>query len=196
MARLTSEVMALIRQLHGEEFRKGEKNYRLILKVDRLSQVEVWAVLSTSHFKQSAHTPMRAATKDNLGSTKSKVARSKYYWAYQGKVFETTDPDLTADDVLALVNESANRRRLQLEKAHALQAMTAELDNSPRRKPIPQDVRVTVWQRDGGRCVECGSNEELEFDHIIPLAMGGANTLRNLQLLCRPCNRRKGASLG
>lgn len=57
-------------------------------------------------------------------------------------------------------------------------------------------MKIAVWQRDSGRCVECDSNEDLEFDHIIPLAMGGANTLRNLQLLCGSCNRRKGATLG
>jgi 5-methylcytosine-specific restriction endonuclease McrA len=57
-------------------------------------------------------------------------------------------------------------------------------------------VKVAVWQRDAGRCVECGSQEDLEFDHVIPLAMGGSNTERNLQLLCAACNRRKGATLG
>ena len=56
----------------------------------------------------------------------------------------------------------------------------------------PHEVKLAVWQRDEGKCVECGSNEYLEYDHIIPLSMGGANTQRNLQLLCEGCNRRKG----
>ena len=63
------------------------------------------------------------------------------------------------------------------------------------RKPIPKEVRMYVWQRDQGMCVECGSKERLEYDHIIPLFQGGSNTDRNLQLLCEPCNRRKGASI-
>ena len=49
---------------------------------------------------------------------------------------------------------------------------------------ISQDVKDKVWNRDGGKCVECGSNENLEFDHIIPHSKGGANTYRNIQLLC------------
>lgn len=117
-------------------------------------------------------------------------------WFFAGAAYTTDDAQLTAEDVRALANEKANRRRLQLEKAHAVQAVTANLDKRPRREPIPQDVKIAAWQRDGGRCVECGEQRDLEFDHIIPLAMGGANTMRNLQLLCGTCNRRKGASLG
>jgi len=61
---------------------------------------------------------------------------------------------------------------------------------------ISQDVKDKVWNRDGGKCVECGSNENLEFDHIIPHSKGGANTYRNIQLLCEPCNRSKSAKIG
>lgn len=118
------------------------------------------------------------------------------YWYFQKMIYETNDLELTQEDVLALLSASANKRRLQLEKAHALQAMTSELDSRNVRKPVAQDVKLLVWQRDSGRCIDCGSKENLEFDHIIPVSMGGANTARNLQLLCEGCNRRKGASLG
>ena len=61
---------------------------------------------------------------------------------------------------------------------------------------ITQEVKDKVWNRDGGKCVECGSNENLEFDHIIPHSKGGANTYRNIQLLCEPFNRSKSAKIG
>ena len=58
-------------------------------------------------------------------------------------------------------------------------------------RSIPQDVRQRVWQKYGGRCAECGAQEYLEFDHIIPVAKGGGNSEQNIQLLCRRCNGRK-----
>lgn len=69
-------------------------------------------------------------------------------------------------------------------------------ENDARSRRIPQEVKDKVWNRDGGKCVECGSNQNLEFDHIIPFSKGGANTYRNLQLLCESCNRSKSASIG
>ena len=59
-------------------------------------------------------------------------------------------------------------------------------------RSIPQHVKAAVWQRDGGRCRQCGDNNYLEFDHIIPFAQGGATSETNLQLLCRRCNQQKG----
>ena len=70
------------------------------------------------------------------------------------------------------------------------------LEESVRSRTIRQNVKDKVWNRDGGRCVECGSNENLEFDHIIPFSKGGANTYRNIQLLCEMCNRVKSDKIG
>ena len=74
-----------------------------------------------------------------------------------------------------------------------------EIDHTKKRtrsRRIRQDVKDKVWNRDGGKCVQCGSNENLEFDHIIPFSKGGANTYRNLQLLCESCNRSKSDKIG
>jgi len=71
-----------------------------------------------------------------------------------------------------------------LEKLEAMEILKS-------REPIPEDVRFAVWRRDEGKCVKCGSRNNLEYDHIIPVSKGGSNTERNIQILCEKCNREK-----
>lgn len=44
----------------------------------------------------------------------------------------------------------------------------------------------------GGKCLRCGSTENITVDHVIPISRGGKNTIDNLQPLCRHCNAVKG----
>ncbi len=44
-------------------------------------------------------------------------------------------------------------------------------------------------------CKNCSSSDYLEIDHIKPLSKGGLHVIENLQILCRKCNRSKGAKL-
>ena len=52
------------------------------------------------------------------------------------------------------------------------------------------------YEEQEGTCVKCGEEfalTDMEADHIDPWCDGGATILTNLQVLCRPCHRRKGA---
>lgn len=62
-----------------------------------------------------------------------------------------------------------------------------------RYREVPLALRTAVLKRDGWACVYCGSKEELQIDHIIPVSRGGATVLGNLEVLCKPCNQEKGA---
>lgn len=57
------------------------------------------------------------------------------------------------------------------------------------------ELRRTVFERDGWQCVYCGSSDNLEADHIVPLSKGGRSTLDNLSAACKSCNSSKGARL-
>lgn len=66
--------------------------------------------------------------------------------------------------------------------------------NNPRY--IPNAVKQAVWKRDGGRCTfvsesghRCDSREQIEYDHIEPVARGGTATVRNTRLLCHAHNQ-------
>ncbi len=60
---------------------------------------------------------------------------------------------------------------------------------------VPAEVRREVWKRDGGRCTfvgpdgcRCESRWQLEFDHIVPVALGGRSVVENVRLRCRGHN--------
>jgi len=63
--------------------------------------------------------------------------------------------------------------------------------NNRNFRRIPADVRLQVFYRDNGCCVNCGSNLSIEYDHIIPFSLGGSNSVENVQVLCKRCNRLK-----
>jgi hypothetical protein len=67
----------------------------------------------------------------------------------------------------------------------------------PVGNPLPSSwVRMYVWRRDHGRCVQCGGQERVWFDYRVPVREGGSNTEQNIRLLCEPCRRRNtGASV-
>jgi phage terminase large subunit GpA-like protein len=57
---------------------------------------------------------------------------------------------------------------------------------------IPTAIKLAVWKRDGGRCIRCGSRDNLHFDHDIPYSKGGSSLVaENIQLLCARHNLEK-----
>ena len=120
-------------------------------------------------------------------------ARKRRWWLYQDEYY-WEDEGFDARAVLALILERVSQKERRVRRAVAMMEQTS-LAPGPKREAIADEVRAFVWNRDGGRCVGCGGRQRLEFDHIIPIALGGGNTARNLQLLCESCNRAKGASI-
>lgn len=63
----------------------------------------------------------------------------------------------------------------------------------PKKRP-PREVwlelRRIVWDRDGRKCVRCGTPLELGEAHIDHIKSGKTanNSLRNLRTLCRRCH--------
>ncbi|MFA4928232.1 MAG: HNH endonuclease signature motif containing protein [Patulibacter sp.] len=122
------------------------------------------------------------------------------WWWFEDRIYREDD-GLDAADVLALVRDRERRRERKLERAHAALTATEALTRldgvgtRAARTAIPRETRRAVWERDGGRCVACGATFDLQYDHVIPLALGGADSVENLQILCAPCNQEKGAAI-
>lgn len=95
-----------------------------------------------------------------------------------------------------VLGSDSEARIVEMMRVIGFEIRSETIDGRGTRERIPDDVQIFVWRRDSGKCVKCGSTQNLEFDHIIPLSKGGSNTARNIQLLCESCNRSKGASIG
>lgn len=121
---------------------------------------------------------------------------STSFWLYRNRLVRVVHGD-EADELALRIKHKV------LSHEKALDRLKREVEafenftrlQGTRRELIPEAVKLFVWQRDGGRCVSCGSQEHLEYDHIIPVARGGSSTERNVQLLCEACNRAKGARI-
>lgn len=106
-------------------------------------------------------------------------------WAYNG-IFHLVDSWVEQDE----------KRRVFKFKLLAVEGDEDSI-TSPgwmpvRRRVIPTAVKLAVWKRDGGKCVECGADDELHFDHDLPWSKGGTSiTETNVQLLCARHNLQK-----
>lgn len=63
-------------------------------------------------------------------------------------------------------------------------------------RAFSEDIKLAVWEQQRHICASCGKEFDYEFmegDHITPWRDGGRTVIENCQMLCRECNRRKGA---
>ena len=60
---------------------------------------------------------------------------------------------------------------------------------------IPGEVMRKVFERDDGKCIKCGSSDNLYFDHQFPYTKGVASIgSKNIQLLYSRHNLKKETS--
>lgn len=162
------------------------RRYKILLQVGRKEHLSSCRVTIPIFRDMGARSSETAVAYMTIGE--------RTFWRFEDR-WHTDNEGLTQEQVHALLVTRAMRQSDHVSRAMTISAQ-GQLPLPSQRRVIPPDVRQLVWQRDQGRCVYCDSTTELQMDHQIPVSMGGANTEQNLQLLCGPCNRRKGASVG
>ncbi|MEQ9379393.1 MAG: HNH endonuclease signature motif containing protein [Pirellulales bacterium] len=106
-------------------------------------------------------------------------------WAFNG-IFHLIDSWIEHDG-----NRNVFRFQLHAIDDESVGTSPTEVDLNHRRI-IASAVKLEVWKRDQGKCVLCGSSDELHFDHIIPYSRGGTSlTADNIQILCARHNLQK-----
>jgi 5-methylcytosine-specific restriction endonuclease McrA len=87
---------------------------------------------------------------------------------------------------LYVTDKSINQKSMRVE----------DLKDISHNRMIPTSVKLEVWKRDNGKCTQCGSDDNLHFDHILPFSKGGTSLKSdNIQLLCARHNLQKSSHI-
>jgi hypothetical protein len=107
---------------------------------------------------------------------------SRGIWSYKG-FFELIDASIVSD---------GRRKVFKFSLKPVEKKSFGRVVELPHNRLIPTPVKVEVWRRDCGKCVQCGSMKNLHFDHDIPFSKGGSSlTAANVRLLCAKHNLEK-----
>lgn len=126
--------------------------------------------------------------------------KNKQHKAELVKVYEKIHAGIWAyNGIFMLVNawreDSKGRKvfKFRLEFAESDNVSdNSTLQDLDHERLIPSAVKLEVWKRDRGRCITCGSTNNLHFDHVIPYSKGGSSLITsNIQILCARHNLEK-----
>lgn len=111
-----------------------------------------------------------------------------YYDKYHDKTLDTVE---MAKQISSLMRDSEIQRQSGI-IPYVLTGDEQHLD----LRAFPEDIKLAVWEHQGHICPLCGKEFDFEYmegDHIKPWREGGRTVIENCQMLCRDCNRKKGA---
>ncbi|HFK4243378.1 TPA: HNH endonuclease, partial [Escherichia coli] len=125
------------------------------------------------------------------------------------KVIVLPFDDVNVDELMQTLHEKGFIRRYEVDGNRYFQVINWSKHQNPHHKeiasiipappehkdtvcegyiPLNNSTREMIKKRDGEKCNYCGSTNELEIDHIIPVSKGGNSNPENLQVLCKQCN--------
>ena len=103
-------------------------------------------------------------------------------WCYKG-YFELIDAEIVP---------SGGRKVFKFHLRPVEKKISGRIEELPHNRLIPTHVKIEVWRRDHGKCVLCGADKNLHYDHDIPFSKGGSSlTAENVRLLCLKHNLEK-----
>jgi hypothetical protein len=157
-------------------------------QVDQPLRIRSGKLTQNGYFHEAAQSYVRGETSPTCVRVYEKIKAG--IWSYNG-LFSLIDS----------WPETIGNRRVFKFKLHSIpddetSFASTEQQAIEQRRIIPSHVKLAVWKRDGGACIQCGSKQNLHFDHILPYSKGGTSDLEeNIQLLCMRHNIQKGAKL-
>ncbi|KAA3636069.1 MAG: HNH endonuclease [Armatimonadetes bacterium] len=177
--RLEDDGATLIYEGHDAPARSGDPDPK---SVDQPEATPAGSLTENGKFHRFAQSYQRGEVAPRLVRVYEKIRKG--IWSFNGH-FALTNSWIEHDG-----RRQVFRFRLEASEVPAGNG-GGEIKLSHRRV-IPPAVKLDVWKRDRGKCVKCGSPDELHFDHILPHSKGGTSLLtENVQLLCARHNLMK-----
>ena len=123
------------------------------------------------------------------------LTNGKFYIAHNrtGAVIKVADIEKAQD--FYSVERAINQRNRTPGKCAGYYYIDTEKNKAKiKRKRYSDKERKIIYNKSGGRCELCGQwllLENMTLDHIVPLSMGGGESMENLQAACYACNQFK-----
>lgn len=70
------------------------------------------------------------------------------------------------------------------------EALEKEWSQDSQAEKVSPGMRSRIIRRDGGACLRCEAEDDLEIHHIIPVNEGGEKEDENLAALCESCHKK------
>ena len=88
------------------------------------------------------------------------------------------------------------KRKIYRQSSEGKQAIAAAAHRRNARKAgLDCDLTTQQWrlilEMYANRCAYCGSKQDIQQDHVIPISRGGGTTMNNIVPACRKCNQSK-----
>jgi hypothetical protein len=178
-------------------YREDLEKYNILKKATEDNQQSVLSRVANevSQINNTHPIPVRQFIKKENSYPHKQIFSELIFCVYKGVVYKFDRIGYTEEELLLQIMDLEDEERRKFERLKHKFSTAEKEEKESKRPTVPEDVRIAVWRRDEGKCVRCGSRENLEYDHIIPISKGGSNTVRNIELLCERCNREKSADI-
>jgi 5-methylcytosine-specific restriction endonuclease McrA len=212
MAEYRKNNLEKVKEGQRDHYKRNTEKVKNKVKKYRLSNIDVIKKRTAEYYKNNAEIikqKVKKYAKDN--SEKIKKAHADYHIKNRDKIIKRSKDWTKNNPEKRLMTQreyrknnrekinnmirawiDKNRERYQAMKNVHTRNYFAKKRKSKGMHTI-EDVRK-LYDEQQGRCKVCEADilEGYEVDHIQPISKGGDNTVNNLQLLCRFCNRSKG----
>ena len=177
-----------------EERQKYARAYYLANREKIVEQARAYRAVNPEKIAEYQRAWHAANREQILEQKRAYYAANREKVAEQQRAYRAANGEKIAEQKRA--RYAANREKI-LERVRAYAAANPEkgrADSAKRRarkNNVEHDGTWPKWPLHEA-CEYCGETEDLERDHVYPVALGGAYTIGNYQTLCKPCNSAKG----